>query len=242
MPFDKNMAKETQSKAKKIYNIVSTVIIAAIFVFLVVVVGLMLWQRKSGGDTSIFGYYLFDVLTDSMSGTIEPHEVILSKKIDDINDLKVGDIITFVAPSGRLAGNNVTHRIVGIALKEDGNVDYFRTKGDNPDITDEDDWQLKPEQVKAKYVRKAKFIGGLRSFLTKWYGYVVLIVLPLTVVGVLIIVGFVRDKLAVEKEKMRAEKLNSVDALSEEQRNQLLEELKKTNADSDTDGDGKSEN
>lgn len=103
--------KSNQSKAKKIYNAVSTVIVALIFVFMIVVVAVMLVQKNNGGETELFGYRMYDVLTDSMSGTIEPGDVIMCKSVEDVNALQVGDIITFKAPNGNY---NETHRIIEI--------------------------------------------------------------------------------------------------------------------------------
>ena len=182
------------SKAKKIYNAVSTAIVAFIFVFMVVVVAVILVQKSSGGESKIFGYYMYDVLTDSMSGTIEPGDVIMCKAVDDVNSLQVGDIITFKAPNGNY---NETHRIVEIARNDDGTVNYFKTKGDNAKAVD--NWQLNPQNVKAKYVKKSVFVGGLRKFMSNWYGYVVVVVIPLCIVFALIISSVVRDKLAPEK-------------------------------------------
>ncbi len=240
--------KKEQSKAKKIYNIISTVIVAVVFVFLVVIVSLMMWQRKSGGDSSIFGYYIFDVVTDSMSGTIEQGEVIVSKKVEDAESLKAGDIITFIAPSGQLKGRNITHRIVEVVRAEDGSVLYFKTKGDNPSVGI-DEWRLSPSNIKAVYLHKSVFIGGLRRFLSHWYGYVLLIALPLCIVGILLIVGYVRDRL--EKENAaNAEKKVALDDMSEEQKRKLLEDYLKSDKPSDEraeeddarrDSDGKTE-
>ncbi len=205
------------SKTKKIYNIVSTMVVALLFVFLVVVVAVMLIQRSGGQETSIFGYRLYDVLTDSMSGTIEPGEVIICKEVDDVNELKVGDIITFLAPNGNY---NETHRIIEIVLDDDGSIAYFRTQGDNSPSAD--NWQLNPDNIKAKYVRKSLFIGGLRGFLSQWYGYVVLIVIPMCLVIALVIGSFIKDKIALEKEEMRAEGVK-LENISEEDKKKLLE-------------------
>ncbi len=213
------MSKKNASKAKKIYNIVSTAIIAAIFVFLAVIVGLVIAQRKQGEDFKLFGYYMYQVVTDSMSGTIEPGEVILSKEIKDVNALKEGDIITFTAPSGPLKGYNETHRINKIVYKENGEIDYLITKGDHGEQVDS--WHLDPSAVKAIFVKKSVFITGFRKFLSKWYGFVVLIALPLTIVFVLIIVGYVRDRVALEEEKSPSRV--SVDSLSDEDKRKLLE-------------------
>lgn len=215
--------KIEKPKAKKIYNVVSTIVVALIFVFLVVTVAIMLIQKKSGGESRIFGYYMYDVLSDSMSGTIEKGEVILCKKIDDVNSLKEGDIITFTAPSGVLQGFNETHRIQKIVRNEDGSINYIKTAGDklyNGSIKI-DDWELKPENVKAIYVKKSVFVGGLREFLSHWYGYVVLIVLPLCIVFALIVAGFVRDRVALEAEKEKS--TVTLENLSDEEKQKLLE-------------------
>lgn len=206
------------SKAKKIYNAVSTAIVALIFVFMVVVVAVILVQKSSGGESKIFGYYMYDVLTDSMSGTIEPGDVIMCKAVDDVNSLQVGDIITFKAPNGNY---NETHRIVEIARNDDGTVNYFKTKGDNAKAVD--NWQLNPQNVKAKYVKKSVFVGGLRKFMSNWYGYVVVAVIPLCIVFALIISSVVRDKLALEKEKEKEEGKITLSDISEEDKKKLLE-------------------
>ena len=203
------------SKAKKIYNAVSTAIVALIFVFMVVVVAVILVQKSNGGESKIFGYYMYDVLTDSMSGTIEPGDVIMCKAVDDVNSLQVGDIITFKAPNGNY---NETHRIVEIARNDDGTVNYFKTKGDNAKAVD--NWQLNPQNVKAKYVKKSVFVGGLRKFMSNWYGYVVI---PLCIVFALIISSVVRDKLALEKEKEKEEGKITLSDISEEDKKKLLE-------------------
>ena len=226
------MKNNEQSKAKKIYNVASTVVVALIVVFMIVVVAVMLIQKNSGGESKIFGYYMYDVLTDSMSGTIEPGDVIMCKAVDDVNSLQVGDIITFKAPNGNY---NETHRIVEIARNDDGTVKYFKTKGDNAKAVD--NWQLNPQNVKAKYVKKSVFVGGLRKFMSNWYGYVVVVVIPLCIVFALIISSVVRDKLALEKEKEKEEGKITLSDISEEDKKKLLENY--INADK-TDSDDES--
>lgn len=231
--------KKPQTKAKKIYNVVSTLVVALIFVFLVATVAIMLVQQKSGGESKIFGYYMYDVLSDSMSGTIEKGEVILCKEVEDVNSLEEGDIITFTAPEGVLKGYNETHRIVEIVRKEDGSIDYIKTAGDKlyDGKIKVDNWQLSPENVKAKFVKKSVFVGGLRQFLSHWYGYVVLVVLPLCIVFGLIVAGFVRDRVALETEKDGGKV--ALDDLSDEEKKKLLDEIEKHAADN---GDTPTEN
>jgi len=235
------MADKTSKngKAKKVYGIVSTIAVALIFVFLVITVAVMLIQKKSGGESQIFGYYMYDVLSDSMSGTIEKGEVILCKKVEDVNALQEGDIITFIAPSGPLKGYNETHRIVKIVRNEDGSINYIKTAGDKlyDGNTKTDEWDLKPENVKAKYVKKSVFVGGLREFLSHWYGYVVLIVIPFCIVFALLVSGFVKDRIALEKtdEKPKV----ALDDLSDEEKKKLLDEVVKNNVDESDNNENK---
>lgn len=221
------------SRAKKIYNIVSTIAIALVFVFLVVMVAIMLWQRNGGEDANLFGYYTYNVLTDSMQPTINPGDIIISKKVD-VNELKEGDIITFVAPSGTLQGHNITHRIVEIVYNEDNSIKHFITKGDN---APQDNWELSPNNVKARYIKTSTFIGGFRNLLSKWYGYVLLIVLPLCIVFVLIIVGYVREKVALESQN--ANDKATLDAMSEEDKKKLVKDYLESKS-GDTKDDDKS--
>ncbi len=211
--------KKTASKAKKVYNIVSTTLVLLVFAFLIAIVGVVMYQRTHGGEVSLFGYYMYNVISPSMEPTIDVGDVIIAKKVEDANSLKEGDVVTFTAPSGDFAGRNITHRIVEVVQNEDGSVKYFKTKGDNPQAN-VDNWQLKPYDVKAKFVRVSPFISGFREFISHWYGYVVLVVIPLVFVGVLIIVGYVRDKM----EEAKAEQAATVhaDDLTDEQKRELL--------------------
>ena len=65
---------------------------------------------------SLFGYSIFNVVTGSMSGTIEINDYVVVKNTQDV---KIGDIVTFMSE-----GELITHRLV-IA-----NGDTFVTRGD----------------------------------------------------------------------------------------------------------------
>jgi len=221
------MGKLSKEKSKKIYNIVSTIVVALIFLFLVCVVGVLLVQRFSGNETTVAGYSMFEVLTDSMEPTIMTGDIILSKKVEDVNDLKVGDVITFVAPSGRLAGYNETHRIVEIQLNDDGSIKGIKTAGDNKyggDSVKVDDWTITDmSSISAKYVKTSKFITGIKNFLGAWYGYVILIAIPLLAVLAILIVNIIKNKQAYDAEVKRVESEKvTLESMSEEDKQKLL--------------------
>ena len=237
---------EQKQKTKKILNIITTVIFAVVFVCLVVVFVMVSVQRKNGKDVKIFGHYMLAVLTDSMSGTIEPNEVIWSKAVeaDDVDDfieehrkdsdilegqiltLDEGPIVTFTAPSGALKGHNETHRISRVVYDDNGNIDKIYTKGDNE--MSEDPWTLEEGDIKAVYIRKLPLVSGIMSFVIKYpfWAYVTLIAVPLLVVAIMFIVGFVKDRLKKQREEEQQELAEStnLDDLSDEDKKKLLED------------------
>ena len=56
--------------------------------------------------------------------------------------------------------------------------------------------------------------------MSHWYGYVVIVAVPMCLVFALVIAGFVRDRLALEKEKTPK---TTLDDLSDEEKKKLLE-------------------
>ena len=219
------MTDTQKQKAKKIFNVITTAIFAVVFIFLVVIVVFSVIQRKEGKDVKIFGHYMFVVMTDSMTPTIEPKEAIWCRAPED-GDIVEGAIITFTAPSGVLKGQNETHRIEKIEYDEGGNILKIYTKGDKQGLPT-DDWVLAKEDVKAVYVRTMPLISAIMRFVMEkpFVAYVVLIALPLSLVAILFIVGFVRDRL--KKEKEEGDDKPKLDDLTDEDKKKLLEDYLK---------------
>lgn len=107
--------------AKKVLNI-------AIYMMIFVIIILLLYsiiQRKITSEkyTNLFGYTLLEVVTGSMSGTIEIGDGVIVKLTSDI---KEEDIIVY-----KKEESLITHRL--IEMEEDGLI----TKGDANNVQDE---------------------------------------------------------------------------------------------------------
>lgn len=106
---------------KKIWNIVTTVLVTVVVIAAMLLVGVRL-----------FGMQVFTVLSGSMEPTYQTGSLIYVKDVDH-RDLKKGDVITFMLDEDTVA----THRIVGIVPDEnDPSVIRYRTKGDANDAED----------------------------------------------------------------------------------------------------------
>ncbi len=112
-----------------------------VFVFLVV-----------GFVIGLFEYQPVAVISDSMLPVFARGDMIIVDKLteEDIEELKVGDIIKFQTDS-----YYVIHRIHEIEETEAGLV--FTTKGDNNNAPDSK--KVKPKQIQSKYIGYVKYLG-----------------------------------------------------------------------------------
>ena len=106
---------------KKIWNAVTTVLVAIVVILALLLVGVRL-----------IGMQVFTVLSGSMEPAYHTGSLIYVKDVD-YTQLKEGDVITFMLDEDTVA----THRIVGVVPDEnDPTVIRYRTKGDANDAED----------------------------------------------------------------------------------------------------------
>ena len=106
---------------KKIWDGVTTVLVALVVVLAVLLVGVR-----------VVGMQVFTVLSGSMEPTYHTGALIYVKKVDPFQ-LQSGDVITFMLDEDTVA----THRIVEVVPDdEDPTVVRFQTKGDANDAID----------------------------------------------------------------------------------------------------------
>ena len=109
------------NKFKKIWNVLTTVLVVIVVLAAMLLVGVRL-----------IGLNVFTVLSGSMEPTYHTGSVIYVKDID-YRELEAGDVITFMMDEDTIA----THRIVEVVPDdEDPTVLRYRTKGDANDVVD----------------------------------------------------------------------------------------------------------
>ena len=153
--------KKKKSVLKRILNVVLTIVILLLaFVLVVTTV-----TRITGNTPSIFGYSIFRVSTGSMQPELMIGDVILTKEVDDVNSLQVGDVITYRGTIGEYANMMITHKIVKAPYEANGKT-YVVTKGVANDIEDQ---PVEASRISSKLVCKIPFLDWLYSFfLTPW--------------------------------------------------------------------------
>lgn len=157
-------------------RVVKNVVCWLMIIVLVFAVITFLLNRVSGVTPSVFGYTIQRVTSGSMEPELMVGDVILSKNVDDVSTLAVGDIITFDG-GAQFGDKNVTHRVV-VAPKEEDGVVKLQTKGDANDIADN---PIEARQVQSKMQSKLGFLKTIYDlFLSPW-GLIIFIALLLLV-------------------------------------------------------------
>lgn len=133
----------------------------------------LLYNIKSGEDKPpLFDAYI--IVSPSMVPNINVQDAIIIGRTDP-NDLKQGDIISYLATDSYYNGKVITHRIIGI---EDVNGELlFRTKGDNNNVAD--GVLVNEDNVYGKVLFRIPFLGYVRQFLSTYFGWILCIALPI---------------------------------------------------------------
>lgn len=150
----------------------------AIFAFVVIlalVYSFSVFSSKNG-VTSMFGYIFTSVQSESMSGTFEVGDIIISKEVD-VKDLKEGDVISFKYFEPTYSKTIiVTHRIIG---KQDAK---FITQGDvaNKNNSVDNVEYVAAGDVIAKYTgKRIAGLGKVTDFLGSKEGFFIFILIPI---------------------------------------------------------------
>ncbi len=117
---------------------------------------------------------LYTILTGSMIPNINPDDVIVDIRVNKPEDIKVGDVITFISTSTLSPGMTISHRVIDIK-KENGETLYY-TKGDanlSPDTS-----PAKFSNVLGKVLFHIPYLGKLQHFLATKGGWLIIVVIP----------------------------------------------------------------
>lgn len=186
--------KKSKIDLKTIYKKVSTIILMLIMLLAIIACLSLFVQVIKGNKPNLFGYRFYYIITDSMMPELEVNDVILSKvinNIDEAKNIKEGDVVTFVAAEGVQQGLTITHKVISEPhFDETRNKYIILTSGIKPGATVDPPVPL--ENVKAIMVKKVAIIGNIYSFVTSYYGIIILVVAPMSLIIGLLVVRLVK--------------------------------------------------
>ena len=167
-------------KIKFVFHFITKIFLYCMFLILIIVGILfllyfcdMIYNLKKGEyKPPLFNAYI--IVSPSMVPTIKVEDAIVIKR-EDVNSIKVGDIITFNSSDPRYSGLTITHRVVKIDKSTEGKL-LFKTKGDNNNT--EDMAYAQASDIYGKVILKIPKLGYIQYFLSQSYGWLLAIVIP----------------------------------------------------------------
>jgi len=215
-------------KQTYLYKLVSkflTTICSIILVILLIVGAAMFYfntkvkayDKKGLNYTTPFG--LYTIISGSMEPNVEVFDVVIAVD-EDINKIKIGDVITFISTWDINYGMTITHRVIGISKTDTGEI-QLTTKGDNN--TTADGSPVTQKNLVGKVVGRLPQLGRLQFFLATKMGWFLVVFVPAVII--IIIDGMKIFKLYVLKNQI--DNVKTPKEAEKEKIVQKLEEKKK---------------
>lgn len=194
-----------KTKAEKFISVATSVLLAMAVMFC----GFVMFQIHRDGYVTIVGCSVFHVVSGSMEPEIPVGALIISKKTE-IEDIEVGDIISFRSLEAYMQGSIVTHRVVEIH-KKDGDLALV-TQGDANNAMDA--YYVTRENLIGRIIYHTpdgNFVTSLYGFLTNKAGFFVVVIVPVILLTATILqdnMRKIRKEIQKMKQEMEAEKMN----------------------------------
>ena len=175
------MKDETHYSLKGLIKYISTVISWTLFVLLVIIGILLIYYYISvrlyatKGEQYEPKFSVYTIVSESMEPNINKFDVIVNTKVDDIKDVKVNDVITFISTWKITYGMTITHRVVGTKTLDNGEI-CLVTRGDNN--TQEDSACVSESNLIGVTKAVIPGLGKIQYFLSSSLGWLLMIVVP----------------------------------------------------------------
>jgi len=138
----------------------------------------------------LFGYQRYVITGGSMTGSIDRGSVVFDR-IVPVEQLKVGDVITYTPPPSAPVEGRVTHRIAWIGRGADGRP-AFRTKGDANAKADPWKFEL-GRRTQAVVAFHVPYVGYALSALSVRWVRILAIGVPALLIALSLMVGLWRQ-------------------------------------------------
>lgn len=160
-------------KENKVINFIWKIVKILMILMLVLMILLAIIQKSSDNRGSIGGIKIFTVITGSMIPVYEIGDILIVKEVA-VEEIKVDDDIVYKGEKGSFRNKAVTHRVLSIDKKEDGNYKII-TKGVANLAQDP---EINQTQVLGKVIFKVPIISFILKLITNIY---VLILIPVII-------------------------------------------------------------
>lgn len=162
---------------KIVLKFLYTIIKFVIWILVIALLAIILTQRISNNTKAVAGFRIFTVVTESMKPVYNVGDAILVEQMD-IENLHVGDDITYIGTVDSFKDRIVTHRIISIEKSDNPEKGKYviQTQGI---ANKEPDPKINETQIYGKVRYKIKIISKLNGVIGNLYSMYFVIIVPM---------------------------------------------------------------
>ena len=154
---------------KKFFNFIGKFIYTLLVLSIILMCIFAVVQKTSDNRASIGGIKIFTVLTGSMIPVYNIGDILIVKDVDAEN-IKTDDDVVYKGEKGSFKNKTVTHRVLSIEKKDDGNYKII-TKGVANRAQDP---EINQTQILGKVVGKIPIVNWILRVITNIYTWAII--------------------------------------------------------------------
>lgn len=150
-------------------------------ILLLMMLSIILVQKLSNNEFSLFGYRVYNVISGSMMPEYNIGDILISHEREP-NDIKIGDNIVYIGKKADFKDKIVSHRVVD--KKEENGKYKFITKGINNDIADP---EINEDQILGVIVYRPVILSFIGSIMASMLGYFIICIAIIIIISIQIV-------------------------------------------------------
>lgn len=190
------MNKIISIKEKIEKNIVFKIARALLYVFVGLLLFVLIVQKVTNNNLSIGGIRIFMIVSESMKDEYEIGDILVSKKVP-VEEINIGDNVTYKGEKMQLKGLVITHKVV--EKRQMGDETYFVTRGLANNVSDP---EIRYDQIYGKVIYKTIFLSAIAKLMNNQLTYYILFTLVALIISIEIVSAiFVSDEKEASKHR-----------------------------------------
>ena len=168
-----NNTRQKGDIAKKIGKILLKIIYQLLIIMCLILTIIIVLQKVTNSNRTIFGYRIFRVITGSMEPEYDIGQVVICKEVEPQN-IKIGDDIVYLGTFGEYNGKIIMHEVTGIDRDENNNLNFHAKGLHNASVEDP---QIKANQIYGVVKFKSGILTILYNLATSIYSSFIIVTL-----------------------------------------------------------------
>lgn len=156
------------------YIVIAFICLIALFLLYYIISS----QMNANNDDYKPKVSIYTIVSPSMTPAIKVYDVVINIREDNPENIKVGDIITYVSKAPTSEGMTITHRVIEVSELPDGGYEY-QTQGDNN--SEPDKVYVNFDQVIGKEILIIPYLGKIQFLIANQKGWLFLLLIPVSI-------------------------------------------------------------